>query len=541
MPAKFTNNATATLAASLTTSSTSITVTTSQGALFPTLSAGDYFYATLTNSSNNIEIVKITARSGDVLTATRAQDNTAARTWSAGDKIELRTAAASFSNFAQLDSANTFAGATTLNAALTYGGVALTNAVTGTGAMVLGSNPTLTTPAISNPTITTGMTYGGVSLANSVTGTGSMVLSSDATLSVPIINNPKLGYATTATAAGTTTLTAASVNQQYFTGTTTQTVVLPVTSTLALGMSYFIKNNSTDVVTVQSSGANTIKAIQPGKYVTFTCILLTGTTAVSWDYREIPANVQIQPISASVASNALTISASNLTLDFRSTTLSSGTVTTVSGTPANLVVPNTATLGTVSAVKSRLVVLALNNAGTIELAVVNISGGTSLDETTLLTTTAISTGADSDDVVYSTTARTSLAYRVLGFIDSTQTTAGTWAAAPSTTQGYGGQALAAMSSLGYGQTWQDMTASRALSTNYTNSTSRPIYVSVRSNRTGGGAGITMIIDGFTVYSDYKLAPVTRSFESSAVGIVPIGSVYSVTMDGISIAGWFELR
>jgi len=96
-------------------------------------------------------------------------------------------------------------------------------------------------------------------------------------------------------------------------------------------------------------------------------------------------------------------------------------------------------------------------------------------------------------------------------------------------------------SLGVGQTWQDLTASRALSTNYTNNTSRPIYVSVRSNRTGGGLGITMVIDGFTVYSDYKLAPTTRSFESTAVGIVPIGSVYSVTMDGGSIAGWFELR
>jgi hypothetical protein len=109
MPAKFTNNATATLAASLTTSSTSITVTTSQGALFPTLSAGDYFYATLTNSSNNIEIVKITARSGDVLTATRAQEGTTALAWNSADRLELRITAADLANFAQLDSANTFA------------------------------------------------------------------------------------------------------------------------------------------------------------------------------------------------------------------------------------------------------------------------------------------------------------------------------------------------------------------------------------------------------------------------------------------------
>lgn len=108
----------------------------------------------------------------------------------------------------------------------------------------------------------------------SVTGSSSFVL--------PSIDNPKLGYATTATAAGTTTLTSASAYQQYFTGTTTQTVVLPVTSTLALGLSYFIRNNSTGIVTVQSSGANTIATVAPGKHAEFTCILTSGTTAASW-------------------------------------------------------------------------------------------------------------------------------------------------------------------------------------------------------------------------------------------------------------------
>jgi hypothetical protein len=150
MPAKFTNNATATLAASLSTSSTSVTVTSGQGALFPTLGAGEYFYATLTNSSNNIEIVKITARSSDTLTATRAQEGTTALTWNAADKLELRITAADLNNFPQLDSvntftaANTFSAATTLSAAMTYGGVALSNAVTGTGNMVLSASPALT-------------------------------------------------------------------------------------------------------------------------------------------------------------------------------------------------------------------------------------------------------------------------------------------------------------------------------------------------------------------------------------------------------------
>ena len=152
MPAKFTNNATATLAASLSTSSTSITVTTGQGALFPTLGTDEYFYGTLTNSSNNIEIVKITARSSDTLTAIRAQEGTTALTWNAADKIELRITSAVLTNFVQQDSP-------TFTAAMTYGGVTLANSVTGTGNMVLSASPALTgtptTPTAAAGTSTT--------------------------------------------------------------------------------------------------------------------------------------------------------------------------------------------------------------------------------------------------------------------------------------------------------------------------------------------------------------------------------------------------
>lgn len=152
------------------------------------------------------------------------------------------------------------------------------------------------------------------------------------------------------------------------------------------------------------------------------------------------ASSKIQSISAAVAGNSLTISASILTLDFRSTTLGNGTITTVTGTPANLVISSGSTLGTVSGQPSRIAVLALNNAGTIELAAVNIAGGNQLDETNLITTTAEggAGAADSANVIYSATARSSVAYRVIGYIESTQTTAGTWATAPSTIQGAGG-------------------------------------------------------------------------------------------------------
>ena len=96
MPLKLTNNAFGTLAASITSSGTSITLTTGQGARFPTLGASDYFYATLVDTSNNLEIVKCTARSTDVLTVVRAQESTTGRAYSTGDRIEIRLTAQTF-------------------------------------------------------------------------------------------------------------------------------------------------------------------------------------------------------------------------------------------------------------------------------------------------------------------------------------------------------------------------------------------------------------------------------------------------------------
>ena len=118
MPALFSNNASAALASSITTSSTSITVVTGAGSLFPAVPAGSFFYATLTDSSNNLEIVKVTGRTADVLTVVRAQEGTAARVYAAADLIEMRVTAATLSNFAQLDGAQTFTGVKTFSSGL---------------------------------------------------------------------------------------------------------------------------------------------------------------------------------------------------------------------------------------------------------------------------------------------------------------------------------------------------------------------------------------------------------------------------------------
>jgi hypothetical protein len=283
------------------------------------------------------------------------------------------------------------------------------------------------------------------------------------------------------------------------------------------------------------SGAFVIASPSSSNSQTVTLPDASGTIALTSSFYP-----QIQPISASVAANALTISASSLNLWFRSTTLGSGTTTNVTGTPTNLVISSGSTLGTVSTVASRIVVIALNNAGTIELAAVNISGGNQLDETNLISTTAEGGAgtADSADVIYSTTARTSLAYRVIGFIDSTQATAGTWATAPSTIQGVGGQALAALSSIGYGQTWQAVT--RASGTTYYNTTGKPIVIVVSANSTAGAVATAQLtINGVTIVNSGVYIN-TYSW-ATVQGIIPPGASYSASYTGPNGSYVRELR
>ena len=93
------------------------------------------------------------------------------------------------------------------------------------------------------------------------------------------------GSATTATAAGTSTQTVASKYQQFYTGSSTQSHVMPVTTTLVVGWKQRVVNNSSGIVTVKTSDGTTIYAVPAGGDVLFTCVLASGTTAASWDYK----------------------------------------------------------------------------------------------------------------------------------------------------------------------------------------------------------------------------------------------------------------
>lgn len=97
----YANNAAGTLSAAITNVATSLTLNAGQGAAFPSPTAPQVFYATLTDAATQslIEIVQVTAVSGDQFSIVRAQDGTSALSWNAGDIVSLRAIRLEFNGF----------------------------------------------------------------------------------------------------------------------------------------------------------------------------------------------------------------------------------------------------------------------------------------------------------------------------------------------------------------------------------------------------------------------------------------------------------
>ena len=121
-----------------------------------------------------------------------------------------------------------------------------------------------------------------------------------------------VGYTTTVTSASPVTLTSSSTFYQFFTGSTAQTVVLPVTSTLATGWTFNIVNNSTANITVNSSGSNLVATCIPGTTLRLVCILTSGTTAASWDF-EVVGVTTVTGTGSAVFATSPTLSSPTLT------------------------------------------------------------------------------------------------------------------------------------------------------------------------------------------------------------------------------------
>lgn len=149
-------------------------------------------------------------------------------------------------------------------------------------------------------------------------------------------------------------------------------------------------------------------------------------------------------IATSVSGNALTIAikqsdgstdpgagASAVKVGMRSSTLTSGLYNQRSITTSlSMTISSGSTLGHTSGNSHNIYVYLIDNAGTLELAVSQVL----YKENELISTTAEggAGAADSSSTIYSTTARSNVPFRVVGVLTSTQTTAGTWTAVPTT-------------------------------------------------------------------------------------------------------------
>lgn len=147
----FRNNAFSSLGASLTNVATTLTVTAGHGDRFPVVTAPDFCLLTLQDASNNIEIVKVTARTAgsDSMTIVRAQEGTTARSWNLGDVVELRLTAFALNPLSLLEGASTASairaaiGAGTGNGDVTGPGSSTANAIpvfSGTSGKVIASS-----------------------------------------------------------------------------------------------------------------------------------------------------------------------------------------------------------------------------------------------------------------------------------------------------------------------------------------------------------------------------------------------------------------
>lgn len=152
-------------------------------------------------------------------------------------------------------------------------------------------------------------------------------------------------------------------------------------------------------------------------------------------------------LAASVGSSALTVSvkgadgndpsSSNpVTVSFRNVTAATGTPTSLTLTAAlSLVISSGSTMGFTSATIGRLWIVLFNDAGTARLGLVNALSGTSIMALRpgLYSSTAEggAGGADSAQIIYTNSAVTAKAMIILGYLEATEATAGTWATTPS--------------------------------------------------------------------------------------------------------------
>lgn len=186
-----------------------------------------------------------------------------------------------------------------------------------------------------------------------------------------------------------------------------------------------------------------------------------GTTSADWvslvlnggvssSFAHLTENLEIstsraagaETIALKTAAGTNPSASDKIRIGFRDATAGTGAYSVLDITAAtSIVISSGSTLGATSATAFRLWLVAFNDASTFRLGVIKCAltdGIYGLQDNVLESSTAEggAGAADSSGVIYTGTAVTAKAMRVLGYLEYTLTTAGTWDAAPSVVQIY---------------------------------------------------------------------------------------------------------
>ncbi|MCI4437449.1 MAG: hypothetical protein JHC33_11640, partial [Ignisphaera sp.] len=398
----FSNNAKATLATPISISDYVLYVGTGQGALFPSPVVGQEYFLVTLEISGAIEVMTCTSRVNDLLTiGDRGVEGTTISAFTTGAAVECRTTAGTLASFSK----------------------------TTDKLYDLDSVELLTVPSSMS-----GNSY----VCHSNDDAGNPILAIKSTANYwRFSTHGEIFLSGNATAGtnSTTQLTSTSIGSLISTPESGQYLVQFVTGALA-GLVRVVTSSGVNTVSwgtalpmAPVSGVDQFEIYKSDASILAGLLLDSGAT--------ITKN-SIMPVSATVSANNLTISLQSCILSFRSTTLNNGIPNTYSlGSTTSLVVPAGATLGTVNAKNALMIILAIDVGGTIQLAVTNALGNPVLDESNLISTTAITTGSNSATGIYSTTTASNAPFRVLGYFYVTEATAGVWLTNPSLVSGAG--------------------------------------------------------------------------------------------------------
>lgn len=97
--------------------------------------------------------------------------------------------------------------------------------------------------------------------------------------------------------------------------------------------------------------------------------------------------------------------------------------------------------------------------------------------------------------------------------------------------------------LGSGQTWQNLTSSRSAGVTYGNGTGRPIYVSIILTATGSsstGHSVDLYVNGLNIGAQANQQVSLYLYLTSVQAVVPINGSYSITCSNTQVVAWLEL-